>query len=341
MSATASSADGANQNADPLLKIDGLKTWYPVRGGVLQRVRRWVRAVDGVDLEICRGQTLALVGESGCGKTTVGRSVLKLEQPRQGRILFEGTDILSLSRRAMRRYRRSIQIVFQDPNASLDPRMTVRDAVAEGLNAFRIGRTAADRTRRVGELMEMVRLDPDHMWRYPHEFSGGQKQRICIARALAVEPELLICDESVSALDVSIQAQILNLLRALQTELGLTYLFITHDLGVVGNIADQVAVMYLGQIVETGTIAQIFDAPQHPYTQALLASVPRVELDLGPPAARAIGDAPDPSDPPPGCRFHPRCPKVFEPCAVSEPNMVDISGRPCRCFLYDPAHASR
>ena len=321
----------------PLLKVEGLKTWFPVRGGVLQRVRHWVRAVDGVDLQIVRGRTLALVGESGCGKTTVGRSVLRLERAREGRVLFEGTDVLALSRSGMRPFRQAMQIVFQDPTSSLDPRMTVRDAIAEGLDTFGIGKDAAERTRLVAQAMETVRLDPEQMWRYPHEFSGGQKQRICIARALAVGPKLLICDESVSALDVSIQAQILNLLRILQEELGLTYLFITHDLGVVGNIADDVAVMYLGQIVETGTVAQIFDAPQHPYTRALLASVPRIDLDRGAMTARAIGDAPDPSNPPAGCRFHPRCVEVFEACDKREPDMFDVEGRQCRCFLYDTA----
>jgi peptide/nickel transport system ATP-binding protein len=323
--------------AAPLLKVEGLRTWFPVRTGVLRRVDRWIRAVDGVDLEIPQGQTLALVGESGCGKTTVGRSILRLEGPRAGRVLFEGTDLLPLSRGELRPFRRAIQIVFQDPTSSLDPRMTVRDAIAEGLASFGIGATTAARTERVAELMTMVRLDPDHMWRYPHEFSGGQKQRICIARALAVEPKLLICDESVSALDVSIQAQILNLLRELQAQLGLTYLFITHDLGVVGNIADRIAVMYLGQIVETGSVAEIFDAPKHPYTKALLGSVPRLELERHGALAVAVGDPPDPADPPTGCRFHTRCPEVFSPCATTAPALIEAEGRLCRCFLYDSA----
>ena len=226
-------------------------------------------------------------------------------------MLYQDTDLLALSRAAMRPYRQAMQIVFQDPTSSLDPRMTVRDAIAEGLQSFNIGTNAAERTARVAELMTMVRLDPDHMWRHPHEFSGGQKQRICIARALAVEPKLLICDESVSALDVSIQAQILNLLRELQSKLGLTYLFITHDLGVVGHIADRVAVMYLGQIVETGDVTEIFQAPKHPYTKALLGSVPRLELDRRGSLAAAPGDPPDPANPPAGCRFHTRCPGGF------------------------------
>jgi len=216
----------------------------------------------------------------------------------------------------------------------------VRDAIAEGLRSFRIGANTQERTERVAELMSMVRLDPEHMWRYPHEFSGGQKQRICIARALAVEPKLLICDESVSALDVSIQAQILNLLRELQRRLGLTYLFITHDLGVVGHIADRVAVMYLGQIVETGSVTEIFEDPRHPYTKALLGSVPRLEIDRAGSLASAPGDPPDPANPPAGCRFHTRCKQVFEPCAGTPPTLIETQGRLCRCHLYDPAHAA-
>jgi peptide/nickel transport system ATP-binding protein len=322
----------------PLLKVEGLKTWFPIRSGVLQRVDRWVRAVDGVDIEIPKGQTLALVGESGCGKTTVGRSILRLEEAREGRVLYEDTDLLTLSRAAMRPYRQAMQIVFQDPTSSLDPRMPVRDAIAEGLRSFGIGANTKERTERVAELMTMVRLDPEQMWRYPHEFSGGQKQRICIARALAVEPKLLICDESVSALDVSIQAQILNLLRDLQSKLGLTYLFITHDLGVVGHIADRVAVMYLGQIVETGSVTEIFEAPKHPYTKALLGSVPRLDLDRKGALASAPGDPPDPANPPAGCRFHARCKEVFEPCADTPPALIETDGRLCRCHLYDSAN---
>jgi len=342
MSAAAAEADAARGTPPPLLKVEGLKTWFPIRTGVLQRVDRWIRAVDGVDLEIPQGKTLALVGESGCGKTTVGRSILRLEQPRAGRVLYDDTDLLALSRAALRPYRQAMQIVFQDPTSSLDPRMPVRDAIAEGLRSFSIGANTAERTERVAELMTMVRLDPEHMWRYPHEFSGGQKQRICIARALAVGPKLLICDESVSALDVSIQAQILNLLRELQQRLRLTYLFITHDLGVVGHIADRVAVMYLGQIVETGEVTEIFEEPKHPYTRALLGSVPRLDLErAGRLGGGAPGDPPDPANPPEGCRFHTRCPQVFEPCADTPPALREVQGRRCRCHLYDPAHMAR
>lgn len=324
-------------NPTPLLEVRGLKTWFAVSGGILQRTKGWVRAVDGVDLSIAPGETLALVGESGCGKTTVGRSILRLVEPRAGTVRFEGTDLLRLAPGEMRAYRRRMQIVFQDPTSALDPRQQVRDAIAEGLDAFAMTASRAARTERVAELMEMVRLDPDLMSRYPHEFSGGQKQRICIARALAVEPRLLICDESVSALDVSIQAQILNLLRELKTRLGLAYLFISHDLGVVGNIADRIAVMYLGRIVETGTVGQVLDDPRHPYTKALLASVPSLDPALDPARRGAqagpAGEAPDPANPPSGCHFHPRCPHAFERCAREVPAMDESAGRSSRCFL--------
>ncbi|MCZ6859532.1 MAG: ABC transporter ATP-binding protein [Alphaproteobacteria bacterium] len=322
-----------NPNPTPLLEVSGLRTWFAVRGGILQQERGWVRAVDGVDLTIAPGETLALVGESGCGKTTVGRSILRLVEPRAGAVRFEGIDILELAAGELRAYRKRIQIVFQDSTSALDPRQQARDAIAEGLDAFGMSKSRIARTERVAELMEMVRLDPDLMTRYPHEFSGGQKQRICIARALAVEPRLLICDESVSALDVSIQAQILNLLRDLKSRLGLAYLFITHDLGVVGNIADRIAVMYLGKIVETGTVGQILDDPQHPYTKALLASVPSLDPAQRGAQAGPAGEAPDPANPPSGCHFHPRCPYAFERCAKEAPTMEEIAGRASRCFL--------
>ena len=325
----------------PLLRVEGLRTWFPVRGGLLQRPRAWVRAVDGVDLQIPAGRTVALVGESGCGKTTVGRSILRLEEPRAGRVLFEGVDVLELPRSELKPYRRKMQIVFQDPMAALDPRMRVRDAIAEGMQTFGLGADESERTERVAELMRCVRLEPAHMHRYPHEFSGGQRQRICIARALAVEPRLVICDESVSALDVSIQAQILNLLRELQRELGLTYLFITHDLGVVRYLADRVSVMYLGQIVEEGPTARVFDAPAHPYTQALLKAVPSLDPDRHGAAAELSGDVPSPAAPPRGCRFHTRCPARFDRCAMEAPELVPITGGSSRCFLSEPESGAR
>ncbi len=321
----------------PLLRVEGLRTWFPVRSGLLQRTRSWVRAVDGVDLEIDSGRTVALVGESGCGKTTVGRSILRLEEPREGRVLFEGTDLLALPPGDLRPYRSRLQIVFQDPMASLDPRMRIREVIAEGMVAFGIGDSAAERTERVAALMRRVGLDPDQMDRYPHEFSGGQRQRVCIARALAVEPRLLICDESVSALDVSIQAQILNLLRELQEELELAYLFITHDLGVVRYLADSVCVMYLGQIVETAETEQLFEAPAHPYTRALLAAVPSADPEHRSRPRPLEGDVPSPASPPPGCRFHTRCPEVFERCRAEAPDLVELAGRgaTARCFLCE------
>jgi peptide/nickel transport system ATP-binding protein len=319
----------------PLLQVEGLRTWFPIRSGVFQRTVGWVRAVDDVSFEVPAGCTLALVGESGCGKTTVGLSILRLVEPRAGRVLFDGEDLVALSDEEMRARRRALQIVFQDPLGSLDPRMRVRDAIAEGMQSFGIGSSESERTDRVAGLLERVQLDPRQMWRYPHEFSGGQRQRLCIARALAVEPRLVICDEAVSALDVSIQAQILNLLSELQKDLGLTYLFITHDLSVVRYLADQVAVMYLGQIVEEGGTERIFEGPLHPYTRGLLAAVPSVDPQRRTAAARVLGDVPSPADPPAGCRFHTRCPEAFDRCSEEAPGFFAVDGGWSRCFLCE------
>ena len=331
---------GAAALAEPLLRVEGLRTWFPVRAGVLQRPVAWIRAVDDVSFSIEAGRTLALVGESGCGKSSVGRSLLRLVEPQAGRVWFEGVDLLGLAPAALRPVRRRLQMVFQDPMASLDPRMRVRDIVAEGMQAFGIGSSESERSERVARLLARVQLDPGQMWRYPHEFSGGQRQRICIARALALEPRLVICDEATSALDVSIQSQILNLLRDLQQELGLTYLFITHDLGVVRYLADRVAVMYLGQIVEEGPAEALFRAPQHPYTQALLAAVPSLDPARRHSVAAAPGDVPSPSAPPPGCRFHTRCPRVFARCAQEAPPLYGTASGASRCFLSDPGAAT-
>ena len=330
-------------NGKTLLQVNGLRTWYPIKKGLFRKTVGWIKAVDGLTLEIKAGKTLALVGESGCGKTTAGRSILCLEKPQAGEVLFEGKDLLSLSRSELHPYRRQVQFIFQDPMASLDPRMRVREIIAEGMKSFDIGSSKQDRTDRVAALLERVQLNPDHMWRYPHEFSGGQRQRIGIARALAPEPRLLICDEAVSALDVSIQAQILNLLRDLQDEMGLAYLFITHDLGVVKYLADDVAVMYLGQIVESGSTARIFDDPQHPYTRGLLAAIPSVDPNRRSGAPPVLGDVPSPANPPPGCRFHTRCPVAFERCKTEAPELYPLDGAQesgsaecSRCFLSEP-----
>lgn len=318
---------------EALLDVRDLRTWFPIRGGFLRRVRGYVRAVDGVDLRVEAGSTVALVGESGCGKTTVGRSILRLVEPRSGSLRFEGKDLMALSASELRPFRQRMQIIFQDPMASLDPRMRIRDAIAEGMRAFKVGANDAERGERVAALMRRVRLDPDHMDRYPHEFSGGQRQRICIARALALSPRLLVCDESVSALDVSIQAQILNLLRELQEELGLAYLFITHDLGVVRYLADRVSVMYLGQIVEEGPTDRVFEAPDHPYTRALLSAVPTLDPTRRSETIELEGDVPSPSNPPSGCRFHTRCAEALERCSVDVPEWAPLPNGGSRCVL--------
>ena len=322
---------------EPLLRVSGLQTWYPITQGLLRRTSGWIQAATDVSFEIAPGQTLALVGESGCGKSTVGRSILQLESPQKGEILFEGRDLLSLDREQLRAARQRVQIIFQDPNASLDPRMRISDQIAEGMRSFRIGANDAERKDRVATLLERVQLDAAAMDRYPHEFSGGQRQRICIARALAVEPRLIVCDESVSALDVSIQAQILNLLRDLQDDLGLSYLFITHDLSVVKYLAQQVAVMYLGKIVEIGPTQRIFESPAHPYTQALLAAIPSIDPAHRGIAPPVLGDVPSPSDPPPGCHFNTRCQFVTDRCRQEVPSLIDVGEGRSRCFLNEAA----
>jgi oligopeptide/dipeptide ABC transporter ATP-binding protein len=341
VSASAQDATKRGGKLEPLLRVEGLRTWFPVKKGVFRRTVGHVRAVDGVDFRVMRGSTLALVGESGCGKTTVGRSILRLVQPTGGKVMFGGVDLAALPDAELRPYRRHIQMVFQDPMTSLDPRLRVRDIIAEGMQAFDIGDNEGQRTERVAALLKQVQLSPDHLWRFPHQFSGGQRQRIGIARALAVEPKLLICDEAVSALDVSIQAQILNLLGQLRDDLGLTYLFITHDLSVVRYLADEVAVMYLGQIVETGSTSSVFESPQHPYTQGLLAAVPSVDPERRRVRAEVLGDVPSPEHPPAGCRFHTRCPFVFERCVREEPQLFAVPGGVSRCFLNDPNQPKR
>jgi peptide/nickel transport system ATP-binding protein len=326
-------------DAGPLLRVEGLRTWFPIHAGLMRRLVGWVRAVDDVSLAVEAGKTVALVGESGCGKTTVGRSILRLVEPQAGKVLFEGVDLLQLEPDALRPYRQEVQIVFQDPMASLNPRMRVRELVAEGMRSFGLASDENELTERVAAQLRRVNLDPDQMWRYPHEFSGGQRQRLGIARALAVEPRLLVLDEAVSALDVSIQAQILNLLGDLRDELGLAYLFITHDLSVVRYLADEVAVMYVGQIVERGATADLFRAPQHPYTEGLLEAVPSLDPERARRPPRVLGDVPSPADPPPGCRFHTRCPEVFERCRREAPSLYPAGSGEARCFLREAGGA--
>jgi oligopeptide/dipeptide ABC transporter ATP-binding protein len=296
-----------------------------------------VKAVDGVSLEIRAGETLGLVGESGCGKSTLGRTVLRLVEPSGGAIVFEGKDLTPLSQAALRPFRRHMQMIFQDPYASLNPRMTVGATLSEPLEIHALARTRAERDARVAELLARVGLRPDAARRYPHEFSGGQRQRIGIARALAVQPRFIVADEPISALDVSIQAQIVNLLQDLQRSEKLTYLFISHDLKIVQHVADRVAVMYLGQIVEEADAEALFAAPRHPYTQALLASVPSLDPARRRVTAQLRGDVPSPAAPPSGCRFHTRCPQVFERCAREAPALVRGASGASRCFLSEPA----
>jgi peptide/nickel transport system ATP-binding protein len=319
-----------------LLEVDGLKVHFPIHRGVFKRVVGQVRAVDGVSMAIPKGHTLALVGESGCGKTTVGKAILQLLRPSAGRVSFDGQDLARLRGKALRRRRSDFQIVFQDPVASMNPRMLVGDIVAEGMQAQGLGRNRGERLARVGELLQQVGLPADAAERYPHEFSGGQRQRICIARALAVNPRLIVCDEPTSALDVSVQAQVLNLLKDLQAELGLSYLFITHNISVVAYLAQEVAVMYLGRIVERGRVEEVLERPRHPYTQALLSAVPQVEDEGRRAVIRLEGDMPSPANPPSGCHFHPRCPQAQPACRDAYPELRKLSpSHQVSCRLVD------
>ena len=325
-----------NHKNAAILQVAGLRKYFPVHRGFFQRVAARVKAVDGVDFEIAAGESLGLVGESGCGKSTVGRLILKLLEPDGGKILYKGRDISRLSPKEMRPLRQEIQIVFQDPYGSLNPRMTIGQSIDEGLRC--IGLSKEGRKSRRDELLEMVGIWPGAADRYPHEFSGGQRQRVGVARSLSVNPSLIICDEPISALDVSIQAQIINLMNDLQDHLGLSYLFISHDLNVVSYLSDRVAVMYLGHIMEYADTENLFEKPLHPYTLALLSSVPKIE-DTGARTAYTPlkGDVPSPLDPPPGCKFQGRCPQVEERCRKEEIQFSRFDGDHwVRCWKVSP-----
>ncbi len=318
----------------PLLQVENLKTWFPVKKSFFGKPR-YLKAVDGVSFELKKGETLGLVGESGCGKSTLGRSLLLLEKPREGKVLLDGVDICGLRGKELRQARRRFQMIFQDPYGSLNPRMTVRRMLDEVL-ALHSERKRAERFRRSCELLGMVGLNSEYLDRYPHQFSGGQRQRIGIARALAVEPEMIVADEPVSALDVSVQAQIINLLGKIQDRTGISFLFIAHDLAVVKHISDRIIVMYLGRIVESGTSADVCDNPAHPYTRALLSAVPVPDPNSRRKRIILPGDVPSPVAPPPGCPFHPRCPLARERCRIETPELKNPGlgkGRLSACFF--------
>jgi oligopeptide/dipeptide ABC transporter ATP-binding protein len=322
-----------NPNSEYLIEARSLTKNFPVKGGIFQRTDEWVKAVENVSFFIKRGETLGLVGESGCGKTTIGRMLLRLIEPTEGNIIFEGNDITKLSEHELKPYRHDMQIIFQDPFSSLDPRTSIGDSIGEGLRVHGV-KNSKERLERVLEIMHTVGLEDYHARRYPHEFSGGQRQRVGIARALILRPKFIVCDEPVSALDVSIQSQVLNLLRSLQRKFDLTYLFIAHNMSVVEHISDRVAVMYLGKIVEVTDRETLYRDPQHPYTRALMSAIPVPFPDVKRERILLTGDVPSPLHPPTGCRFHPRCPLAFDRCSLEEPRQMDIgNGHWVACYL--------
>lgn len=322
--------------SEPILKVKGLKVHFPVSGGFLAK-KQIVKAVDGVDFEISKGETFGLVGESGCGKSTTGRALVKIYEPTAGKVIFDGEDITKIRGTKLKEFRRDMQMIFQDPYASLNPRMTVGEIIREPMDIHGVFDTKEERENRVRELLEIVGLKPDHIRRYPHEFSGGQRQRIGIARTLALNPKFIVCDEPISALDVSIQAQVINLLEKIQKEMGIAYLFIAHDLSMVKHISDRIGVMYLGNIVEIGEADDVYHEPLHPYTQALLSSVPIPDPETARSKKRIVleGELPSPINPPSGCVFRTRCPKATERCAKEKPTLKNVGNRQVACFLYE------
>lgn len=322
--------------ADPILELKDLKVYFQVGGGFLQK-KDTVKAVDGISLSIYPGETFGLVGESGCGKSTTGRAIVKINTPTEGQIIFDGKDITTIKGNELKQFKQDVQMIFQDPYASLNPRMTVGEIIKEPMDIHKVFNTEEEKEARVRELLELVGLKPDHIRRYPHEFSGGQRQRIGIARTLALNPKFVVCDEPISALDVSIQAQVINLLEKIQAEMGISYLFIAHDLSMVKHISDRIGVMYLGNLVEVGDSDSLYSNPLHPYTQALLSSVPIPDPKTARGRERIVlqGELPSPINPPSGCVFRTRCPKVMEKCANCKPELKQVGDRLVACFLYD------